>query len=438
MNKGIIAICVHNPLKYTKMAVECLKYYGGVTDYEIVLLVRNEIEGLDVWARENDFACLHNEGDNNSAGALMNQVLNMSETRDIIFLDDSCMVVPGTIARLVEGISENDCIGAVGSMSNVFKHYQWNGEFMGYEEALRGANALDRRTKDVMSVAPYCFMLSGNAVRKIGLFDESLTDVVYVTQDYFLRMILSGWKIKVCESSFVWSFGINDDHNSADERRMEEKWGMHYFNTMYNTYLIDLIEEERNSSFRVLEIGCDCGATLLEIKNRYPNATVYGSEINESAVKVASCIATATVDNIEQCNLKYEQGFFDYIIFGDVLEHLRDPLKVIKYCRGLLSERGCILASIPNLMHITVIEQLLQGRFTYTENGLLDKTHIHFFTYHEMVEMFNAAQYTIECIMLVGGDVGEMYGKLIDNLLELGAAQRFMYETFQYTVRVRK
>ena len=68
----------------------------------------------------------------------------------------------------------------------------------------------------------------------------------------------------------------------------------------------------------------------------------------------------------------------------------------------------------------------------------MDKTHIHLFTYDEMVEMFQKAQYNIEPILLVGGDVGEENRLLIDKLLKLGNAQRFMYETFQYTVRARK
>lgn len=438
MNKGVIAIWVHNSLEYVKMAVGCLRYYGNLADCEIVLLISDDISEIDVWAKEQHITCLCNKESQAGTGALMNQVINMSKDQHVLFMDDSCMIVPGTISKLLELLGECDDIGAVGPISNAFEHFQFQGEFESYEKALSGAGGLKKQAKEVLAVAPDFFVLSGKAIQETGLFDESLTDIKYITQDYFLRMFLAGWKIKVCESAYVWSFGLLEHQNSFDESRMEEKWGMHYFNALYNDNLLELIEEERDAHFRVLEIGCDCGATLLEIKNRYPNAEVYGSEINESAAKVAAHIAAVKVNNIEECDLDYEEGFFDYIIFGDVLEHLRSPLKVITYCRELLNEKGCILASIPNLMHITVMERLLHGQFTYTETGLLDKTHIHLFTYNEIIEMFQKARYEVENVLLVWGDVGAAYSALIDELLKLGNAQRFMYETFQYAVRARK
>ena len=55
---------------------------------------------------------------------------------------------------------------------------------------------------------------------------------------------------------------------------------------------------------------------------------------------------------------------FDYIIFGDVLEHLHDPMAALAYCKDFLKEEGRIIANIPNVMHISVIEELLKGNFT--------------------------------------------------------------------------
>lgn len=131
---------------------------------------------------------------------------------------------------------------------------------------------------------------------------------------------------------------------------------------------------------------------------------------------------------------------FDYIIFGDVLEHLHNPLEILEYCRMFLKEGGEILASIPNLMHISVIEQLLRGDFTYTDIGLLDKTHIHLFTYNEIVRIFDKAGYDIcemrSCRYL---KINDKQRQIIDSLLSIeDAAQSFMYETCQYAVRAGK
>ena len=219
---------------------------------------------------------------------------------------------------------------------------------------------------------------------------------------------------------------------------LEKKWGMHYFNDIYNVMLIDLIEEEKENGFSVLEIGCDCGATLLEIKNRFPKAEVYGSEINVASAGIASHVANVVVNNIEEENLPFPERKFDYIIFGDVLEHLHNPLKTVVYCQRFLRENGHIIASIPNIQHISVMEGLMQGDFTYMESGLLDKTHIHFFTYNEIVRMFHEAGYEICSLKGSGVPISDRQNELIDQLLALeGRAQRFMYIAFQYNLKAK-
>ncbi len=151
---------------------------------------------------------------------------------------------------------------------------------------------------------------------------------------------------------------------------------MNYFNLM-PSFLLSVLIEKSDTPLRILEVGCDLGATLLEIKNGHPDSRLFEIEINKAAAEIAGHIANVTVGNIEDKKLPFE-GEFDYILFGDVLEHLHDPQDVIRFCRGKLSEHGCIIANVPNIMHISVMEQLLHGKFEYTDSGLLDRTHIHF------------------------------------------------------------
>lgn len=159
--------------------------------------------------------------------------------------------------------------------------------------------------------------------------------------------------------------------------------------------------------------------------------------LNAQAAEVASHIANVQVNNIEEQNLVWDTKF-DYIIFGDVLEHLRDPLKTVLYCKSMLKKGGCIIASIPNVMHISVVENLLHGDFTYTETGLLDKTHVHLFTYNEIVRMFQTSGYSVDDVRSVGYPLAKKQTELIDCLLSIdNSAERFMYETFQYVVRAK-
>jgi 2-polyprenyl-3-methyl-5-hydroxy-6-metoxy-1,4-benzoquinol methylase len=121
------------------------------------------------------------------------------------------------------------------------------------------------------------------------------------------------------------------------------------------------------------------------------------------------------------------------------LEHLRNPLETLKYCEGLLNQGGHIIASIPNLMHISVIESLLNGDFTYTETGLLDKTHIHFFTFNEIVRMFQETELEIEEMVPKEDWISESQKELIEQLGKMNlASQEFMFEAFQYLVIAKK
>lgn len=86
-------------------------------------------------------------------------------------------------------------------------------------------------------------------------------------------------------------------------------------------------------------------------------------------------------------------GKFDYIIFGDVLEHLRNPLLAMKKAT-LFGD--CVLTSVPNIGHSSIILSLLSGEFSYQTYGLLDDTHIHFFTRHGIEDLMNTCSF--ECI----------------------------------------
>ena len=81
-------------------------------------------------------------------------------------------------------------------------------------------------------------------------------------------------------------------------------------------------------------------------------------------------------------------GSLSYIILADVIEHLHNPEETLARLIPYLKKDGSFLCSIPNLMHMSVISPLLQGRFDYTEAGILDKTHLRFFTLDSIVKLF--------------------------------------------------
>ena len=135
------------------------------------------------------------------------------------------------------------------------------------------------------------------------------------------------------------------------------------------------------SNKRVLDVGCSTGY-LARVLSALGNV-VSGVEYDAPAAKEAEpSLARLVVGDLERLDLvtEFGEGSFDVVVFGDVLEHLRDPMPVLRRARPLLAPGGSVVISVPNIAHGDVRLALLKGRFRYTKLGLLDETHTRFFT----------------------------------------------------------
>jgi 2-polyprenyl-3-methyl-5-hydroxy-6-metoxy-1,4-benzoquinol methylase len=129
---------------------------------------------------------------------------------------------------------------------------------------------------------------------------------------------------------------------------------------------------------RVLDVGCSTG-NFGEALERLKGCTVVGIDISEPDIAIASTrITRAEVADVTEPGALDDLGTFDVIIYADVLEHLVNARSALIASTAALNEGGSILFSIPNMAHLSVRLDLLEGRFGYTEVGILDKTHVHF------------------------------------------------------------
>ena len=150
---------------------------------------------------------------------------------------------------------------------------------------------------------------------------------------------------------------------------------------------------------KVLEVGCGEGEFGRLLKSNL-KAEVWGIEISETAAKNAQKeLDKVLIGNIEEENIPLPKGYFDCIIFNDVLEHLRYPWNVLKNIKKNLKPNGYVVASIPNIRYYyTVYDLLRYGRWRYEDKGILDKTHLRFFTIESIKEMFKASGYYLSRI----------------------------------------
>ena len=160
---------------------------------------------------------------------------------------------------------------------------------------------------------------------------------------------------------------------------------------------------------RVLEFGCATGYMTEVLKNRL-GCTVVGIEIDRDAAALAEQHAERViVGDAEKIDYAAELAGeqFDVVMFADVLEHLKEPGDVLRRVRPFVAENGVVVASIPNIAHASVRLALLGGEFRYREWGLLDDTHLRFFTRASIQDLFEETGYVVTHWLRQRLDVGE-------------------------------
>jgi SAM-dependent methyltransferase len=212
----------------------------------------------------------------------------------------------------------------------------------------------------------------------------------------------------------------------------------------YNATLLDVVP---NGLDRVIEVGCGSGALAREYKKRNPNCIFTGIELVAEYAEVAK----GACDHVYSLNIESQDDYFwDSMsnekcwIFGDVLEHLFDPWKVLRNIYKTLPEGGHVAVSVPNAQHWSVQLSIARGIFEYQESGLFDRTHIRWFTKTSLVKMFAEIDFKIielksrvfdhpfqkQAIELVAG-LAEKIGANKDECISGAAA-------FQYVLLAKK
>ena len=147
---------------------------------------------------------------------------------------------------------------------------------------------------------------------------------------------------------------------------------------------------------QVLEVGPATGYVTKVLQQR--GCRVWCIENDAEAAKVAAEFCERmVVANVEAVDFKstFPEERFDVVTFGDVLEHLVDPMAVLTRVRDVLKANGHVVASVPNVAHASIRLSLLGGQFQYAEMGLLDRTHLRFFTRESLADLFHGAGYEV-------------------------------------------
>jgi len=180
-----------------------------------------------------------------------------------------------------------------------------------------------------------------------------------------------------------------------------------------HTLTIDFIAElSKGQPFEILDVGCSAGYLGEYLRTQGHHVT--GIDITpEAVIEASKFLNEAHCMKVEEFFDLYPYRQFDIAIFGDVLEHVTNAEEVLRLTSLALKPTGRVIASIPNVGHLAVRAMLLEGRWEYSDLGLLDRDHVRFFTKDTIYQLFHNAHYDVKAIQstnLPVETVGEICG----------------------------
>ena len=382
----------------------------------------------------------------------VNMGIRASVGEVVLFLHADVLLAPFAVEDMLDSLIHDAALGAVCAVaSSVYERAQrlpdtpyegWNG-FVATAAAIRAEKKAPHAELLAEMIA---LMVRRDAVEAAGFLDERYTVPALAAYDYTLRMTQAGYGMASLPNVYVHhNNGLQDTEKyericERERALFHAQWGISLdYSFQIRKDLFPLMNLQREG-LRVLEIGCACGATLREIGHMNPTAKLCGVELNEHAAAIAAPFTKILSMNVEKLDPADISERFDYIIMGDVIEHLLDPWSAIRNMRELLVPGGAIIASIPNVAHISNLYHVLCGRWTYEDMGVLDRTHFRFFTKYEIVQLFENAGFIVDETQPRKLALDAQWQKFRDEILSLQTVHVNVedLEAYQWFVRAQR
>ena len=503
-----IIIPIHNKVEYTKQCVEHLVLNTAYKPYEVIIIDNASSDGtvefLD--SLEGDVKIITN--DTNLGFAMSNnQGAKVAKGKYLMFLNNDTIPQPGWLENMVKIMKERSDVAVVGSKmiypDNTIQHagvvfdvsdagVHISHIYKGFDRDRKAVNHI----REMNAVTAACMLVKKDFFLNNRMFDEGFLNG-YEDIDFCLRVREKGLKIIYTpESELLHYEEMTEGRLSYSERNIrhflnkwqgkikpdiqdkakEDGFRIEYTPDNREVYINIAVEkdlgggscdtDDDNSAYfrqerrdiesilpdrlgRVLDVGCGEGVLGRSLLDKGAKE-VTGIELSREVCDIAKENLTDVIcGDIEKLELKFNKKYFDCIIFADVLEHLKDPLSVLRKCSEYLSESGYVVASIPNVGYYAVIAMLTQGHWTYEESGILDRTHLRFFTRKEVEKLFSNAGFEITGISSHMNPVDPAYENLDDpysgniafgrvELRGLTPEEIRDLFTFQYIIRAQK
>ncbi len=406
MRDTSIVILSYNNLEYTEDCINSIRDFTESGTYEIIVVDNASSDNSVSWLKEQHDIKLIVNTENKGFPAACNQGMRLAEPKnDILLLNNDVIVTKNWLANMKTALYSDEKVGAVGAITNSCSYYQQikcNYETMDemFKFAEKNNVSSPKKWEQRAKLIAFCMLIRREVVDVVGGLDEIFTPGNFEDDDYSFRIIVAGYKLLLCRDVFIHHFGgLSFGRDKAmwelmerNERKLFDKWGIDNSEHLEINYgLIEKMDKPEDSKLNILDLGCGCGTTLLAAKNKYPHANLFGVDKNPNPLKIAQSFAKVFVSEAEKIMFidtptELTSNKFDYIILGEIIEYLENPVALLAGLKALLKPDGKILMCVANGMYIENILEYIVG----TIKSELRRD----FSYITLVELIERAGYT--------------------------------------------
>lgn len=458
--KTSIIILTYNNINYNRICIESIRKYTAAGTYEIIIVDNNSTDGTKEWLKEqNDIKLILNDENVGFPRGCNFGIEAAEKDNDILLLNNDTKVSPRWLDNLKICLYSDESIGAVGPITNNCSNYQGiNVPYITIDNMIEFASnnniSNPKRWEQKPRLIAFCMLIKRTVIDNIGNLDERFTPGNFEDDDLCMRIVNAGYKLMVCNDSFIHHFGSTSfkkdftSFNNAliiNAQKFEAKWGFNSNNSSSIKFdIVGQINEPNEKELNILEFDCGLGATLFRLKYMYPNSKIYGIEINENIAKICGKMIEIMVEDFEDIyTMKFKENklnFFDYIIIGDRLQLSKDPWKLLKELKNFLKPGGYIIATISNIMHYSVIKELLRGSFVYNKNSILNVRNFNkFFTLADIHEIFKESGYVNPYVFHYYTEISQEDNEFLNNICSIiGNDMKEYFHSYEYVAKFQK
>ena len=336
-----IIILTFNKLEFTKKCIESIRKYTKNQSYEIIVVDNNSTDGtVEYLKSQTNLKVIYNKQNVGFPKGCNLGIGISKKENDILLLNNDTIVTSNYLENLNKCLNSDECIGAVGPVTNSSPYYQAvDVKFENSDQMQEIAKNINISNKELweerQKLIGFCMIIKREALEKVGLLDEEFSPGNYEDDDYSIRLIKNGYRLILAKDTFIYHYGGASFENNnkyisilqKNEKKFKEKWGFTSKESMniYSQYL-QFIEGENP---KILEAYCGTGATAQFINQNY-KCRYYGLDDNINALSIAR------INKIEQTDE------FDYIIISDVSRYLSDQ-SVIQIVHNLFKSNTKLL-----------------------------------------------------------------------------------------------